>query len=579
TLEYKGTNASSYNTYELQTNEDESNYSDLIQLTDVLNNTPIEDLQCELEKIFNVNNFLKIYAIDIATGHWDNYGANQNNYYLYHNQFTGQFEFLSYDCDNVLGIDWLGIDWTERNIYNWNFDDRPLVERLFQIDEYKDRFSYYMDQLINTVLLPENINPHIDSIKELITPAAIADEYKGYDWGYTNDDFLNGFDTDDIDGHTPYGIKNFIEQRNDNTISQIELNDIDPIIQSLQQIPPLPQLSDTVLFLLHLEDDGEIYQAQVDIYFDYDGGPPDIFYFNDEGLLGDEIADDNIYTFLLPSSFYTYTSPMLYWIVFSDDSGNTTVYPNCYLTNPVYLTIGYTPPGIVINELIAKNDSIITDAGGEYEDYIELYNKSDSTIYLGDKYLSDDFSNPSKWKLPEINLQPDNYILLWADNDTDQGDDHCDFKLSSSGEELGLFAGVSDYFSVIDTITFGGQSANISLGRLPNGTGNFTFLPVPSPGMNNGHVLPEDTVINFAFYILGNPYTNTSSLLLQLTKLSEIKIDIYSISGQHMESVENKILDTGNYFYTVNTMKFGKGIYFVRLETNGEISAYKFVVL
>ena len=153
TLEYNGPSQSEYNTYELITNEQQNDKSDLVNLADVLNNTPIADLSCELEKIFDVAGFLKIYALDVSTGHWDNYGANQNNYYLYHNQSTGKFQFLSYDCDNVLGVDWFGIDWAERDIYNWNFDDRPLVERLFQIPEYVDLFSYYLNQLSTTIMV------------------------------------------------------------------------------------------------------------------------------------------------------------------------------------------------------------------------------------------------------------------------------------------------------------------------------------------------------------------------------------------------------------------------------------------
>jgi hypothetical protein len=570
-LEYNGTSISAYGSYELQTNEEENDYSDLMNLTNIITNTPLEDLPCELEEVFHVDNFLKIYALDIATGHWDNYGANQNNFYLYHNQLTGQFEFMSYDCDNTLGIDWLGTDWAELELYTWHFDNRPLVERLMQIEDYKNRFSYYMQQIINTILLPDNVYPHIDSIKTLITEAALEDDYKGYDWGYTDDDFLNAFDTDGIDGHTPYGIKNFIAERNNNTAAQLTLSDIFPVAEKISPPPLIENPHETAQFVLSCSDDGNI--TGVELFYNVDGDATALTVMFDDGLHGDGEASDNIYGIEvdgLAGSSYIY-----YHFQITDNNGNTSTYPLC---DELTVKLGYDPPALVINELLAKNDAIITDLSGEYADYVEIYNKGNTAIYLGDTYLTDAYDNPSKWRLPEVTLLPDTYILLWADNETVQGEDHCDFKLSSDGEQLGLFAGVSDYFSVIDTITFGAQTADVSFGRIPNGSGAFTYLTQPSPGSNNEVQEQTDTTYNFAFSIAGNPYAENSIIQLSLSETSSVKLCIYAVTGQVIDVLENTERNAGNYTYTIPLENKSTGIYFLSLTVNQKQSVYKLCI-
>ena len=94
--------------YELKTNKKESDYLGLAELISILNNTPIEQLEFELEKRFNVYPYLVTMAIDVIIGNWDSQLFTANNFYLYDNPLTGKFEFIPYDFDNTFGIDWKG---------------------------------------------------------------------------------------------------------------------------------------------------------------------------------------------------------------------------------------------------------------------------------------------------------------------------------------------------------------------------------------------------------------------------------------------------------------------------------------
>jgi hypothetical protein len=71
-------------------------------------------------------------------------------------------------------------------------------------------------------------------------------------------------------------------------------------------------------------------------------------------------------------------------------------------------------PQLLINEFSSANISGLTDEDGEYNDWIEIYNRSSSEISLGGYHLSDDASFLKKWTFPAFPLKPWSYILIFA---------------------------------------------------------------------------------------------------------------------------------------------------------------------
>ncbi|UCD49215.1 MAG: hypothetical protein JSW27_16990 [Phycisphaerales bacterium] len=61
-------------------------------------------------------------------------------------------------------------------------------------------------------------------------------------------------------------------------------------------------------------------------------------------------------------------------------------------------------PGIVINEFMAGNRETIEDPdeAGQYPDWIELYNASNTSITLNGMYLTDDVNEPTRWQIPQV---------------------------------------------------------------------------------------------------------------------------------------------------------------------------------
>jgi hypothetical protein len=68
---------------------------------------------------------------------------------------------------------------------------------------------------------------------------------------------------------------------------------------------------------------------------------------------------------------------------------------------------------IVINEYSCSNLNTQLDNFNNYEDWIELYNKGNSTVNLGGYYLSDNAAQPLKWAIPE-QYSGTGYLLIYA---------------------------------------------------------------------------------------------------------------------------------------------------------------------
>ncbi len=148
---------------------------------------------------------------------------------------------------------------------------------------------------------------------------------------------------------------------------------------------------------------------------------------------------------------------------------------------------GCHKPALVINEFMASNSSCIADEQNEFEDWIEIYNPTAVAIDIGGMYITDDLNNPTKWRIPddcpgETTIQPYQYLILWADEDIDDGPLHLGFKLSKDAEDIGLYW--SDG-SMIDSISFENQVSDISYGRYPDAADNWRYMGNPTPGMQN----------------------------------------------------------------------------------------------
>jgi hypothetical protein len=142
---------------------------------------------------------------------------------------------------------------------------------------------------------------------------------------------------------------------------------------------------------------------------------------------------------------------------------------------------------------MAGNDVTIADFYGEFDDWVEIYNRDLSPVWLGDKYLSDDLQNPSRWLMPDSLIQPGAFILIWTDGQTGQGPIHANFKLKKSGEEIGIFQSPERNSAVIDYLAFSSQLDDISYGRVSDGGSTWIPFNPSTPGYSNTLTVLQST--------------------------------------------------------------------------------------
>jgi len=157
-----------------------------------------------------------------------------------------------------------------------------------------------------------------------------------------------------------------------------------------------------------------------------------------------------------------------------------------------------------INEFMALNQKTLADEDGDFSDWIEVYNPSETAVNLLGWALTDNISQPFKWLFPNVTLPAGDYLMVFASskNRNIAGKElHTNFNLSGGGEYLALrnpMGVVSTEFNP----SFPVQQTDFSFGFY---NGEYIAFSVPTPGKENqlspGSVIPEpEFSIKHGFY-------------------------------------------------------------------------------
>lgn len=213
--------------YELKTNTGKDDYSDLVKLIDVINNSPTDSFEVRLERIFDVNNYLRILAAEVLMGHWDNYFYNKNNYFLYHRSSDNRFVYIPYDMDNTFGVQWGVPDIQKRNIHAWgnlSSSKSPLTHKILGVTRWKMAYEQEIRNLIDAAYQTDSLFSIIDQHKTTVENAISADPYYLSTWpsdyGFTISDWQQS-DTKAWGKHVSFGVKPFISERTTTALQQM----------------------------------------------------------------------------------------------------------------------------------------------------------------------------------------------------------------------------------------------------------------------------------------------------------------------------------------------------------------------
>ena len=189
--------------YGLQTNLENPDYSDIIQLCYVIDGveyeTP-EDFAVALEKVFNVDSYLRYLAVILTNLNLDTYPYTGNNYFIYHNPTTDLFEFLPWDMNNSWGNFAGGAEFPlfgeVEDVGPLKY--APLFTKVFEVDQYRQDYMAYVDLLLrnwfNKQIVASLAEHWQDQIRPYLTKETGDKAFIGEDAMYS----LEQFDQDRI---------------------------------------------------------------------------------------------------------------------------------------------------------------------------------------------------------------------------------------------------------------------------------------------------------------------------------------------------------------------------------------------
>ncbi|MFB3776659.1 MAG: CotH kinase family protein [Bryobacteraceae bacterium] len=553
TLAYLGTSAAAYErVYEKKTNETANDWSDLIDFTYVLNNTPTADLPAQLEPICDVRNMLYGIATNILFVNLDSYVGSATEYFLYHRQDTGQFVHIHTDLNETFGTTGDGspritVPATLSPLYLPTSSSggagsgpsmggpRPLMEKLWAVDAYKRTYLRMLARMLREGFDVTSMQAQINRLADLIRPDVYADTRKFY----TNQQFETSL-TSQISGtqNPILGLTQFVRDRynylrpvldgyaqpadvrlnevvpaNAGTYKDsagdsdpwIELHNLGPGTVNLSGLYltddssnptkwalPSGGLADGAFRVLWL--DGETGEGTDHAGFKLQPGGGALYLYHTSG--GQQtLIDSVVYPALAAGkSLIRIGDSGIRWLA--------TDQPTPASANP---KTGATPTSgtgqLKINELMADNKKTLADPDepDAFEDWFEIYNPGSAAVDMGGMYLSDNPEHPTKWRIPRgVTIPAKGFLVFWADNDTDQGLLHTNLNLDADGEEISLYE--SDGATLIDTVAFKQQQPDVSYGRTTDGTDTWSIFKPATPGAANS--LPyANWIVSAASYL------------------------------------------------------------------------------
>lgn len=337
----------------------------------------------------------------------------------------------------------------------------PLIVAIQSNPMYKRMYNAHLKTIASEMLAGSVIEDMAGSLRAIVDTAVQSDA-NGF---YSYSQFQNALTTNIQAG--PFqipGLTNLTAGRFSYLQTTTEWNLNAPVISNVGNGPNVIQLNGPLNVIANVTGASAVYLGYRSSINDrfvripmYDDGA------HEDGSAGDGIYGVSVTMQSLICQYYIYAE--------NADAGMFSPQRAEHEFYSATAISGTSDVAVVINEVLTSNSNGATDEVGELEDWIELYNPSADAIDLSGMYLTDNPLNLDKWEFPQGSvIGPDSYYIIWADEDSSQGIRHANFKLSAAGETLYLLDAELQF---VDSLSWGIQTANRSLARIPNGTGPF----------------------------------------------------------------------------------------------------------
>ena len=541
--------------------ESDYGWNELVSFCNTVTNDPPG-----ISAVLDIDRALWMLAFNNVLVNLDSYsGWFSQNHYLYKDN-NHVFNSIVWDLNMCFGgFAWAGTQGggsgslTVENMQDMSpllhvsEPDWPLIMNLLSNADYKKIYIAHMKTIVDDFFTNGTYKFLAAELQEVIHEAVLTDTNKFF----SNDEFLNGLTQDvQVGSHVVPGIANLMDARTVFLNSDNEFMAVAPIIAWA-----LP------------DDEQPPFQGDVTIRAKVTGstaGGVELGYrclssekflkmpMYDDGNHNDSLAGDHVY-----GATFTMNALQAQYYVFAKNDEAAAFLPQ-RAEHEYFLITATLPlpsPGeIVINEFLAKNNNDTINEYGNHEDWIELYNNTEEPLSLFGLYLTDDFGNADKFAFPENTIiQPKGFLIVWADEEDTTTNIHSNFKLSADGEEIMLSNGAG---SVIDSLTYGPQTADVSTGRCPDGTGQMAVLPAATFNASNcAAYISENAGTSDLLLVSPNPVNNILHISLLGNECIEIRLCDHTgktvcrkSSNENQNSIDMTGLSNGLYILKVNTI-------------------------
>lgn len=520
-LNYLGMDSSLYsNRYELKSTY---GWNDLVDMINTLNND-----FTNIESKLDVDRALWMLAFNNVLVNLDSYsGAFRQNYYLY-KDLNDRFVPTVWDLNMCFGGFPGGTgSGTLTNpsqldpMSNNASANHPLIVKMLGNAQYKRMYMAHVRTIVQEAFASGDYIDTANAIRATIDASVQADPYKFY----TYTQFQNSL-TSNVTmpgpggGQTQYGIQNLMDGRVTyfNTNSNYIL--VAPTISAITPSNATPNYGDVISITATCSGENAVYLG-------YRMDHPLRFtrvQMYDDGAHNDGAAGDNVY-----GASVTLNCLNLEYYIYAENNNAGLFSPQ--RAEHEFHTLAVIPPlpavgSLLINELLPDNGTTVADANGQFEDFFELFNTTNSPINLTGMYATDDATNLTKWMFPVNTILPANgYLAVWADNDLDQSGIHAGFKLSSTGETLLLTDGVTIY----DQVTYTAQPTDVAWARCPDGQ-TFTFATPTYNANNNCYLTIEESDLPVLVKLF--PVPSNGDVTIQSMENETVSVQVLDMSGR-----------------------------------------------
>jgi hypothetical protein len=517
----------------------------LVTLCDKLENTPLAALEDTLSNYMDIDRTLWYLASEIAWTDDDSYVfKGKMDYYVHFEKETGLMVPHEYDGNSALeptpATTW-GV------FYNATNANYPLLNRLLNVPALRQRYLAHMRTIIAEEFDTAMTNATFNAFRALVDTVVQNDPKKMYTYTQYNSEIQI--------------LRNFINTRKNYINSNTEIQQVAPVIadapyyvnnvQYQQPADMQPVVVRSTISSASGIDNVQLYYSN-NIVGKFSKTP-----MFDDGLHDDSLANDGIYGGTIPG-FAAGTWVRYYIQAAAANTAKSVRYLPAGAEHNVFIytvvPFASADSSIVINEIMASNATTVTDNFGEFEDWIELFNKSSLPVDIGGYHLTDNPVNLTKFTIPAGTIiQPNDYLIIWADEDSSQGAFHANFKLSSLGELLML---LDTNLAIVDSTSWGPQFADQGYARVPNGTGSFVTQGPTFSANNNSVGIEEINAVEGELAVYPNPASDMVNI--QLFDGAQRDLEIYNAIGS--------LCSRQGYapYFTLSTSEWPAGIYFVR---------------